>query len=254
MARFRDQFTQIAPNEVHVEKGFNARDYSLEENKNHLESLKASIRDVGVLQPVWIRQDKDKFYLVDGETRLRAVLELVDEGLPILKIPAKIVDAGNEIERKLLSLTANQGKPLGKWEAGTAYKQLEGWGWTHEQIAERVGQTERYIREAIELSNVPQDVKVLLSSGNITTRLALKTVREEGDTAAKTLTKAVESAKAEGKTQAKASRKTKEGDIKKIIAQIANDCADEFEESQKDEGYSHVPVRAELLKKLFQFI
>jgi len=254
MARFKDQFTQISPNDVHVEKGFNSRDYSLAENKNHLESLKASIRAVGVLQPVWVREDKDKFYLVDGETRLRAVLELIAEGLPILKIPAKIVDAGNEIERKLLSLTANQGKPLGKWEVGTAYKQLEGWGWTLEQIAERVGQTERYVREAIELSNVPQEVKVLLSSGKITPRLALKTVREEGEEAGKTLIDAVDSAEAEGKTQAKAARKTKEGDIKKIIAQIANDCADEFEESQKEEEYSHVPVRVELLKKLFQFI
>lgn len=254
MARFRDQFTQIAPNEVHVEKGFNARDYSLEENKNHLESLKASIRAVGVLQPVWIREDKDKFYLVDGETRLRAVLELIDEGLPILKIPAKIVDAGNEIERKLLSLTANQGKPLGKWEAGTAYKQLEGWGWTLEQIAERVGQSERYIREAIELSNVPQEVKVLLSSGQITTRLALKAVREDSDTAAETLTQAADEAKASGKTQAKASRKTKEGDIKKIIALIYDDCSQEFEESQKSEEFTHVAVRADLLKKLFKFI
>src|SRR6185437_15167481 len=131
--RFRDSFKQMKPQEIRIENGFNVRDYSLEENRLHLNNLKASIKTSGVLQAVWVRHEAadDSFYLVDGECRLRATLELVAEGVPIFEIPCKIVDAGNEIDRKILSLTANSGKPLSKWEAGNGYKQLVAWGWTH---------------------------------------------------------------------------------------------------------------------------
>lgn len=254
--RFREQFLQIDPQTVKVERGFNARDFTLAENQAHLETLKTSIRTCGVQQPVWVRQDgaDGSYFLVDGETRLRAVKDLIKEGVEIKLIPAKIVEGGNEIERKLLSLTANTGKPLSKWEAGTAYRQLEGWGHSHAQIGERVGQTERYVREAIELSNVPQDVKALLSSGKITTRLALKTTREHGSKSAEKLEKAVKQAEAEGKVTAKAPRQTKESDLLKVIHAIYEDCGVEFEEAVKSGEFEHVPVRVALLKKLFKFI
>ena len=258
--RFRDMFKQLKPSEIKVEAGFNVRDYALEENRLHLNNLKASIKASGVQQPLWVRFEAadNSFYLVDGECRLRAVLELIAEGVPIVEVSAKIVEAGNEVERKLLSLTANSGKPLTKWEAGNGYKQLVGWGWTHPAIAERVGVTERYVREAMELSNAPQQVKEMLSSGAVTPRLALKTVRQSGSKAAEILTEKIEIAHAEGRTQAKAERTTAEQEYAKLTRAIYNNCSVDYEDNEKRRNsgdfYQHVPVDVDLLKRLFRLI
>ncbi|CAK9250005.1 unnamed protein product [Sphagnum jensenii] len=90
---------------------------------------------------------------------------------------ARLVKADNEANRVLLALTANTGKPLTKWEVGRAYKRLEGYGWSYEAIGNKVGQSARYVRESIELSESPHDVQEMLSVGIITPRVALNAVR-----------------------------------------------------------------------------
>jgi ParB-like chromosome segregation protein Spo0J len=258
--RFRDMFKQLDPKLIKIEAGFNVRDYSLEENKQHLQNLKASIKDCGVQQNLWVRLDAadNSYYLIDGECRLRAVLELIAEGFPIVEVPTKIVEAGNEIERKLLSLTANSGKPLNKWEAGNGYKQLKGWGWTDATISARVGVTERYVREAIELSSAPQQVKELLSTGQVTPRLALNTTRQHGSNAGTILLEKVADAQSQGQTTAKAERKTTEQDFEKITRAIYNDCSGEYEENEMNYDteayYMNVAVNAELLRRLFKLV
>ena len=64
----RDQL-MLAPGDIHIEDGHNPRDYALSENHAHLESLKASIKVNGVLQPLLVRFDPitKSAVLVDGE-------------------------------------------------------------------------------------------------------------------------------------------------------------------------------------------
>jgi ParB-like chromosome segregation protein Spo0J len=71
----------------------------------------------GVLQPLLVRFDPQQqcAILNDGECRLRAVLELIEEGVEIATIPILQVQGGNETERLVIALTANTGKPLSKW-------------------------------------------------------------------------------------------------------------------------------------------
>src|SRR5208337_4667343 len=114
----------------------------------HLAELKASIRVRGVLQPLLVRYDAQQTcaVLVDGECRLRAVLELIEEGVQIDAIPVLQVQGGNETERLVLALTANTGKPLSKWEIGTAFKRLANFGWSSQKIAEQLGYSERFVK------------------------------------------------------------------------------------------------------------
>lgn len=262
MSKFRDMGTRqdlvmIDPAAIQVEKDHNPRDFKLPENRQHLDNLKTSIRAQGVLQPLWVRWDADKVILVDGESRLRATVELIAEGVEIKAVPCKLVKAADVVERKLLALTANSGKPLSKWEAGAAYRQLEGWGWSHAAIAMRTAVTERYVREAIELSLAPTEVKTMMSTGQVTERAALKTVREHGSAAVEILNVKLEEVKAEGKTVVKAERNTKEADFIKTINAIYNDCKNEFEAIQKqtpEEKETYCAVRVTLLEKLFALL
>ena len=200
----RDMFS-IPPSMICVEEGHNPRNYSLPENRAHLDELKRSIAQVGVLSPLWVRFDvpstgeKKTAVLVDGECRLRAVLELIAEGTEIRSVPVIQVEGKSETERLLLAITANTGKPLSKWELGGAFQRLYGKGLSHEEIATKTGYLEAFIVQCIELADAPDEVKQLLSSQAITPALALSELRTNGAAAVQTLQTIANEHKASGK-------------------------------------------------------
>jgi ParB-like chromosome segregation protein Spo0J len=215
--RFRDQYKQVDPKAILIDPGHNVRNYELSDNQDNMARLKQSIKDNGVQQALWVRemtQDEQKQYeaelflyvLVDGESRLRNVLALLDEGTPIDKVPVKLLDDMDPAMLKLRSLQANTGKQLQPWEAGVAYLQLENYGWDREKIAAEVGQTLQYVNQAIELSTAPEEVKIMLAKEEISVRLALIELRDKGQNSTPALQQAVVQAKAEGKSQALAPR------------------------------------------------
>lgn len=199
------------PSIIVIESGHNPRDYSLPENRDHLEDLKESIREHGVKSPLWVRFDAGtkSAILVDGECRLRALIELIEEGVQILTVPVIQVESGDRASRLVLALTANTGKPLSKLEHGAAFKKLQSYGWDDEKIAGNACQKPRYIREAIELAESPQAVKEMVSNGSVTPAAALKSVRSKGDAAAADL-----SAKVEKSNGAKVKRERVESGMK----------------------------------------
>lgn len=209
----RQDMSKIDPRVIVVEEGHNPRDYSLPENRAHLENLKASIKENGVQNPLWVRWDNanKKAILVDGECRLKATLELIAEGVEIVSVPViqKTVSntADGAAERLVLAMTANEGKPLSQIEVGAAYKRLVNYGWSTARIAQRVAKSERYIKDAIELGDAPAEVKALVAEGSVSKALAIQTVRNEGDNAAATLQVKVAEAKADGKKTAKTEKK-----------------------------------------------
>lgn len=187
----------IPANCIKVEKGHNPRNYDLPENRAHLDELKASIRHVGTQVPLLVRFDTGtgQAILVDGECRLRANLELINEGCDIRGVPVIQVPGGNEADRLVLALTANTGKPLSKWEIGAAFQRLINFGWSNDDIAAKMGYAKRYVTEALELSDAPMEIKSLLSQQAVTPSLAISEIRKNGSGAVLTLRAAAESAK-----------------------------------------------------------
>jgi ParB/RepB/Spo0J family partition protein len=196
----RDQL-MIDPRSILVDDNFNPRDYTLPENHAHLDELKRSIRENGVLVPLLVRYDaaRKAAVLNDGECRLRAVLELIAEGVEILTVPTIQVSGGNESDRLLIAITANTGKPLSKWELGNAFQRLYRFGWDEPKIATKTGYVERFIREAMELADAPDEIKQLLSSQAVTPSLALAELRANGAAAVETLKAAANAAQSSGK-------------------------------------------------------
>jgi ParB/RepB/Spo0J family partition protein len=223
----RDQL-MLDPHIIRIDKDHNPRDYTLPENREHLDALKVSIAERGTLQPLLVRYDPEtqSAILVDGECRLRANLELIKEGLEIKAIPTIQVDGGNEADRLITALTANTGKPLSQWEVGKSVKKLVAFGWTVDGIASHMGKSRRYIADALELSDSPQEVRRMLSAGEVTPALAIKTTRKEGGNAGEVLHKALTEAKAQGHSKA-----TKPQGVTRTqrILNAATDLADEVQ-------------------------
>lgn len=223
----RDQL-MIDPRIIEVEQGHNVRDYTLPENHAHLDELKRSIRENGTINPLWVRYDAQNktCVLVDGECRLRANLELISEGVEIEAVPTIQVSGGNEQERLLNSIIANTGKPLSKWELGTAFQRFHRFGWSPEKIATKTGYTERFINEAMELSDAPDEVKQLLSSQAVTPSLALAELRANGSAAVQSLqakAKAATDSGKKGPAKREIAPPKKQVNVKALILSLTKD-------------------------------
>ncbi|MHC5022454.1 MAG: ParB/RepB/Spo0J family partition protein [Planctomycetota bacterium] len=156
-----------------------------------LESLAASIRTAGLMQPVVVRPDAaGGFQLIAGERRWRAAQLAGLQAVPAL---VRDVDARTAAE---LSLVENlQREDLNPIERAEAFQRLiDEFGLTHQQIADHVGLNRASITNHLRLLELELDIrevirhgqlslghaKALLSIANIDTRrtLAGKAVRQ----------------------------------------------------------------------------
>ena len=200
----------IPPSVIKVDPNYNPRDYRLKENRDHLDELKASIREEGVRIPLICRWDffapgdpAKSIIVTDGECRLRACLELLSEGVQIASVPVMQDDSKNEADRLLTYMLANGAKPLSKWEDGGAFKRFIRLGWNIDLIAKKTGKTKGYVSQAVELADAPDEVKQLLSSQAVTPSLALAELRANGSAAVQNLQAAAKAAQSTGQKTAK---------------------------------------------------
>lgn len=136
----------------------------LEFDREALDELVASIREVGVLQPVVVRPlpgQPDKYELIMGERRLRATKEL---GLD--SIPAVVKETADEDmlrDALLENLHRSQLNPL---EEASAYQQLlADFGITQEELASRIGRSRPQITNTIRLLKLPAPVQSRVAAG-----------------------------------------------------------------------------------------
>lgn len=129
-----------------------------------LASLAASIREVGILQPIVVRKAGDSgFELVAGERRLRAAKQA-----GLATIPVVVRDTGDsDILREALIENIHR-EDLGPIELADAFRALlEDLSLKQEELADRVGVSRSHIANTIRLLQLPLDVQQLLTDGKI---------------------------------------------------------------------------------------
>lgn len=130
-----------------------------------LSTLTASIREVGVLQPVLVRaKGPDAFELIAGERRWRAAKRA---GLKTIPAIVRNIEDLTSLEHALVENLHRQ--DLDALEEAAAYQQLmEDFGMTQEAVAQRVGKSRSAVANALRLLQLPGAVQALLISGEIT--------------------------------------------------------------------------------------
>jgi ParB family transcriptional regulator, chromosome partitioning protein len=127
-------------------------------------SLSASIREVGVLQPILVREVDDGYELVAGERRWRAAKRAGLQTMPVLV--QRTTDA-HSLEQALVENLHRE--DLGPLEEASAYQQLvDEFAYTHEQVAVRVGKSRTVVTNTLRLLQLPAGVQRALSDGTIT--------------------------------------------------------------------------------------
>jgi ParB family transcriptional regulator, chromosome partitioning protein len=126
-------------------------------------TLIASIREYGVLQPILVTETLDGYQLVTGERRVRAAAAA---GLD--RIPAIVRDLDDQ-QRLELALVENlQREDLDPIEAAHGFRRLiDDFGFSHEQIALRVGRARSTVANTLRLLDLASIVQVGIADGRI---------------------------------------------------------------------------------------
>ena len=151
--------TRIAPNGRQPRQDF---------DEDALEELAASIREVGLLQPIVVRSVGDSnsgdYELIMGERRWRAA-QLAE----LAEIPAIVRETADDAMLRDALLENLHRAQLHALEEGAAYTQLlNDFGCTHDELATRVGRSRSHITNTIRLLGLPPSVQRRVAAGVLT--------------------------------------------------------------------------------------
>jgi ParB/RepB/Spo0J family partition protein len=196
----RDGFN-IDPRIIEAEPGFNARDFRTPENQAHVLQLALSIKASGIKTPLTIRKTSDdRVILVDGESRLRAVMLLIEQGIDIVSVPCQAEGNHDDEATRVASMVIrNSGKQLTMLEQGDVYRRLLNYGWTEQMIGDQCGYTPQHIKDCLLLIAAPADIQKAVRAGMVASAAVVSTMRREKDKAESIIVAGVELAERCGK-------------------------------------------------------
>jgi ParB family chromosome partitioning protein len=134
-------------------------------DEDSLAELSASIKAIGLLQPVLVRPSStpDRFELIAGERRWRASKRA---GLSTIPAIVRVTDDVSSVEQALVENLHRQ--DLTPLEEAAAYQQLlEDFSMTHEQVAAKVGKSRSAITNSLRLLTLPPTIQQYLAEGRL---------------------------------------------------------------------------------------
>jgi len=145
---------KIVPNPSQPRKRF---------NKDKIEELARSIKQVGLIQPILVRPKDGKFEIVHGERRFRAHKLL---GLKTIRAEVREL---TDREVLLIQLIENvQREDLNPIEEAETYlRMVKELGLTHEEIAEKIGKSRTYVTNKLRLLSLSPSVQEKIIDGTL---------------------------------------------------------------------------------------
>ncbi|MDD5944885.1 MAG: ParB/RepB/Spo0J family partition protein [Clostridia bacterium] len=145
---------KISPNREQPRKVF---------DETALEELAASIKQVGVIQPVILARDGDYYKIIAGERRGRAA-----KIAGIDKIPAIVRSYDENLAFEVALIENLQRENLNAIEEAGGYKNLmDNFGLNQEEIAEKVGKSRSAVANSLRLLNLDEKVQKLVLENKI---------------------------------------------------------------------------------------
>ena len=140
--------SEIEPNPDQPRKHFDAE---------AMLELSESIKQIGVIQPITLRKvDENRYQIIAGERRFRA-----SKMAGLDSIPAYIKEVNSELIMEMALVENIQREDLNAIEIALSYQNLSNiFGYTQEQLSERVGKKRATVSNYLRLLRLPGDIQV----------------------------------------------------------------------------------------------
>lgn len=123
-------------------------------NDKKLNELKDSINEYGLMQPIILKPTSKGYTIIAGERRFKAI-----QLAGLTTIPAVIRDYNSRLSSELALIENIQREDLTSIEEAATYKQLiKDFGYTHAELAKKIGKSRSHVTNIIGLLNLPEDV------------------------------------------------------------------------------------------------
>lgn len=132
-------------------------------DEDEITSLAESLGDHGLLQPIVVRRDGDRFQLISGERRWRAAIQAGWS-----EVPAMIRQADDQQVAEMTIVENLQRKDLGPLEKAVSFRQyLDRFGTSQEELAQRLSIDRSTVANLIRLLELPVAVQKLIRTGSL---------------------------------------------------------------------------------------
>jgi len=161
-------YKKINPNDIKVIDGFNQRlDFG------DIDELAAQIKEQGLLEAISVVPFTDdsgaeKYLLINGERRYRAIMKLIDDGVDVGLIKANILP-NNLTDDELFTqqFMRNEGKKFTEIELAHICKKLKDLGCTNSEIAKKLGKNPGVITYCLQMLDYDPRIIEMLENGEI---------------------------------------------------------------------------------------
>ena len=134
-----------------------------------IDELVASIREVGVLEPLLVRRELRGFQIISGERRYRAAIEA---GLQ--QVPCIVLDVDDAQVLTIALIENLQRQDLSPFEEAEGLRALvDRFAYTHEEVAKKIGKARTSVTEILSLSDISPGLRRQLEEAGVQTKSIL---------------------------------------------------------------------------------
>jgi ParB family chromosome partitioning protein len=155
-----------------------------------LEELTASIKEKGVLEPLLVKPSRlgGRWMIIAGERRWRAAREA-----GIREVPCIEMDVDDRAVAEIALIENMQRKDLTPWEEADGLRALcEKFGYTHEEVARKVGKSRSTVTEALSIATLPEEIRQQCRRADIAAKtLLLEIVRQPDEDSMRRITEEI---------------------------------------------------------------
>ena len=134
-----------------------------------LEELVASIQRVGILEPLLVRRAASGYQIVSGERRYRAA-----RAAQLEEVPCIVLDVDDARALEIALIENLQRQDLSAFEESEALQALvDKFGFTHDDVAERISKSRTSVTESLSLLSMPREVRAQLEEAGVRSKSLL---------------------------------------------------------------------------------
>lgn len=177
----------VSLDKIFVRDGFNSRDMTKPSTLAKIARLKAAYLRGDHVPMIEVSLVKNRLEIVDGECRYTAACqahqEMLAQGSPGIIEFHVIWFEGNDIQKMLATITANEGEKLLPIEVCDVVTKLISYGWDSAKIEQSLGYSRQWVDTLLFMARLPEQIKQAIRHDKVSSDVAIKLYKKHDEDA-----------------------------------------------------------------------